>query len=1606
MKMLSRMGLLFVAVLTVPGARAATYYVDYVNGSDSNNGTSETAAWKHAPGMQGLTPTGSSTGDGCSAKCASYAPAAGDEIILRGGVVWPYTTAPWIWTWSGSSSTQTYGCAGSGCIYVGNAVGAGLPAWNTGTVTSITLKHDFGGWSPSSPPTISCSGGGGSGAGAAPLVVPAASTDPNIPGFIYHVNLTSSGSGYTSAPTCTLTGGSGTATLASDIDRAIFDLGAKQGSPADWPLGKCTSYPNTCQLVNVSGNYVIFSGIEVRNALTQNDTGSGADDELQPMFGLGATNDTASNMYVHGLFTDCYPSGSCNGEWEHWGIGLYSTYEEAANDIVENGDAVALGTSTGQSNGVCSLDTLCTFGAMGIGTGTGGNGPDSIHGNSVFSVTWNLRLLGSNTSSPFLSYDNDFWLTLYQFDTAAHENDRYMQLQGGTELVSYDNFQHNEVSGTSSQIQCQNNTYYYFNEVVWGIGTGTLPYSLYVTTGGCSLNLYNDTMYSNNTAQCVNTQGASSTNTVVMQNLHCIASSAPNPFWGTASGNTFENYAGSTLSTAIQASSVVDSLSTVNGEGYTALFAPTASTNDSVTFASGSGTANLTSLCSGNFAALCSDINGNARPASGGWQAGAYQLAYAGPPVSLMGVTNTQAVLTYTAPDSGTCTLEVSQSATYSPLVPDVDPTLFSGSDTDTGGATSRFWVVGKRTVATASDSNNYSRALEANTLHYYQLTCSNGSTAGTFTTSNIANGDTFEDKLPTLMPTVPDTAAASFVDPLTGALIERFGLDSDTAGGQGSSKGWDAGAIKMCAYTLYEGGFLCAWPTQEGFTRLYWINPSTGQTLFLGSMSCAAGSDYQQNYFGPAEGNWDPSDPTSIWFIGASTQSPSQPVIIKATFTGSLTNQAQNTIASYSCANYTPVSVNTLSTLISSFDSTYWQPTWFQASCGMHGVQVYSGHTYAMVACRRWFQNSPGYLAVVDLGNKEPLGSGGTLSVVAGTTTYGNACRWCGHHSTYYIEDQPTMYWIPEALGPGQDTGAYEVSLTADVISSSATSFSVSGEPATSGSNVPPDGGTTLQNAATGDEFYFEDGTNELIQITNKVNSTSWTVARGCHTVNSNISANETVGVLTCDGTNAATHLSGAKAYAYWANTANQHSTDIWWNFLNDPHGTDLTNTNMIVDQNQYGGHRVTRTFYTSGVDVMENNAVRIGAAFPTLYGDPTSLVIQNDAFFDGISGFANGESYAKHPSYDQADAATAAQTWYMDSWPFGFTNYSDTVALVGGKTQTYQYTLGSGNTFNIYKLPYFGVSGGLSGGPSPPSSITFTDISGPSSSLSDTSAGDYEMCVAHAAGECISGSSAGNIYFNTPQTLMYDYCFVSASGTPASGQYDMCIQNTAAFGQAVDQFGMLAANETGTQSVGSSGSIPVYGAGLSRRLVEGGYAPYRLTDPLANVHMLPDASWAVYQANVDSTTQYVISALMAKIPPQPPNDGKDRTNFIPIAVPTVTGVAGATQVVADFGDDPANFYCTQRAEGCRATSSTYNASQPFYFKTTDTYSGVTPGQNIIVPCKPEHVVYYRVVYLDSGGSAVQTGAVQVALDQLGNGAGSTSSSISGATISGMVKR
>jgi hypothetical protein len=112
--------ILMIIVASAGNAAASTIHYIAATGSDSNNGTSTSTPWLHAPGMSA-----------CTGSCASYTPAAGDQFIFRGGDTWhfgnsgatPYTGGTWTWTWSGLSSScdtsDNPAAVRTSCVYIG-----------------------------------------------------------------------------------------------------------------------------------------------------------------------------------------------------------------------------------------------------------------------------------------------------------------------------------------------------------------------------------------------------------------------------------------------------------------------------------------------------------------------------------------------------------------------------------------------------------------------------------------------------------------------------------------------------------------------------------------------------------------------------------------------------------------------------------------------------------------------------------------------------------------------------------------------------------------------------------------------------------------------------------------------------------------------------------------------------------------------------------------------------------------------------------------------------------------------------------------------------------------------------------------------------------------------------------------------------------------------------------------------------------------------------------------------------------------------------------------------------------------------------------------------
>ncbi|MEO8596166.1 MAG: hypothetical protein ABI759_22800 [Candidatus Solibacter sp.] len=176
--------------------------------------------------------------------------------------------------------------------------------------------------------------------------------------------------------------------------------------------------------------------------------------------------------------------------------------------------------------------------------------------------------------------------------------------------------------------------------------------------------------------------------------------------------------------------------------------------------------------------------------------------------VQVQGVTSTQAIIAYTAPDMNACAVEVSESQTYRPLAYDVDPALFAGANLDNrpespSSGLRRVFVAGKRRAERGLDGHWYSRALQAFTNQFFRITCGGSQATGSFLTANMALGNTYNEALPP-DPDVssrpyfapsgsyawpefknwnnqdPAARAETVIDPQTGMLLKRLAMPQD----------------------------------------------------------------------------------------------------------------------------------------------------------------------------------------------------------------------------------------------------------------------------------------------------------------------------------------------------------------------------------------------------------------------------------------------------------------------------------------------------------------------------------------------------------------------------------------------------------------------------------------------------------------------------------------------------------------------------------------------------------------------------------------------------------------------------------------------------------
>jgi hypothetical protein len=987
--------------------------------------------------------------------------------------------------------------------------------------------------------------------------------------------------------------------------------------------------------------------------------------------------------------------------------------------------------------------------------------------------------------------------------------------------------------------------------------------------------------------------------------------------------------------------------------------------------------------------------------------------------VRVSGTTATQAILAYTAPDNGACTVAVSTSPTYTPLAHDVDPTLFSGVSSDSrpgniNSGRSRVFVAGKRSVEKDLTGNNSSRALQAATTYYFRIACpSDGSTAaGTFTTQTIPEGVGYGDPIPVdpanngnyLYPTFSTTdRTSSAIDPHSGAQAKNLTLPGDIQGGvtggmPSNGEGMLCHPVPVKASDENKFGYHCQLFLNGYTTGLYWIAPD-GETRFLGVM--------RTNYNSPAWGEnpcmgslastFDADDPNTF-YCTVIDSTYTKRIIVKGVYSGhsvpgqdaDLTNQSPAPLSGTPHTTFTQIMPwdRDLATLLADFDPAY--ATQGTACCSNYiigdwasGKFVYhfwgaSQDTFGWTAeydpkqtgamQQAKFGSAAGCIDNPAVTGSTYTGQAGCVVASAGSFTgmAGSGFRWSVLHT---VDVTPASSWISvtlNALKMKQASLSYQVTLATALSSTPGTctmskpagstitgwpdsswtsgcsTMRVNGDPALAGTQA---GYPASLPALPGDLLSVDSGDyihHEIIRLLDKgVDGNTWYVQRMFyyHTTDcplwpySSVAANGMLEMLS------------PAVYP----DCNTTGMQVWWN----PDAGALNNdgTTVIMDTlPQSHPAYINNALYGRWTYI---NGTAVSGGEPERLLNPPPPIPMLYPMFNGIGP----NVLETHPTLsisNPPDEDTYKQV--VDNRPYtgdpALVSASN-VAAMGGQL----YRIRGTNIASNYKLiPYFANSG----------SLAMKEVSGPAVRLAADSSAQFQWCVALQAGECYSGSLSGDIYFNAPN-IANAYCTWNwgTLQTTLTIPNDICVDPSQAEAQAIEM--QEIANDP---------------FGLQLRVITNSLSKYEQEFNFWNSRTLPDGSWLFTPLAADPG-----SLKLIKIPPRQ-TDSVNRTTYVPISV-SLPAASGVDNAIVEFGygenGDPGKFYCTARQEACAAQSGTINASQPFYFATTEAASitgmPCRSGCTVTIPGMPGRVVYYSVSSRDSSGRVVgqQSGAQAV---------------------------
>ena len=755
--------------------------------------------------------------------------------------------------------------------------------------------------------------------------------------------------------------------------------------------------------------------------------------------------------------------------------------------------------------------------------------------------------------------------------------------------------------------------------------------------------------------------------------------------------------------------------------------------------------------------------------------------------------------------------------------------------------------------------------------------------------------------------------------------------------------------------YLAYSGG-------AGGTTSvIHWVSKDNGESRsIMGHLVNLPGQSgtggWASGICGATENSFISTEPES--FVCAMTGNSGGQVLVKYTMHG--TNKYASRSVSFvpwsSCTTTSPPSpdpclsaVNlhagyTLSELIQDRNPDF-DPTKF-ATCGIRGVQTH----LIIIACSRGPQDTIGWYNVFDM--NKPIASYNpsdqtTNPLIGALNPTHPALRgWGVYHTGWVLPGSEQFVLFDPKFGRKNSTtnvdgagpwamrvvGSAALNNTTDVFTCPANQWNHTNCSTVHVTSQPIDPDPGPSEAGTAGEYGVMAVGNgvRLFQCDSGASAyTHETITEGVANSGCQTDPNDEAGrILEISGTapditltvargitstGMKSHASGYSLYQWPMTDYNAPLVDInvIWDVLNAPTGSEehVKYARTNTSHGAMTSHALVGYGLTGGYDQL----AWINPTLETLVQDPqVDLGLPSSVWpaFAGRYGLRFAGTIQRYAANNHTDFDTSRETayqFYLDSRPFMAAPGNDVrpaFSKIGGTSYLYKYEkqVDESSVPTYFKhIPYLVYVQGR----------VLLEKSGPGVTLADTSEDWWKFCLAYRADECRTGSTPGDVYVNSPYMNLTNNALYTCLGGTSWEEADICAGHLdPVIGPSI-QFWF--------------GSGPNMGRGRHIRKLGWGVQEYKLFGQVPKV--FPTGEWAG-PLWTNFLNSHRSGGLMMKLPPIPPEDGIDRTTFVPVnvsvgSVPAGTSVAQVEFGYNDFGT-AAQLYCTARQESCLATTNT----------------------------------------------------------------------------------